>query len=133
MSTRARSNEELIAQGRTYTHQPKCMCGLCVYSRLFTAQTKLKCECSEPEWIHFSQVKLNAIGTFCGKCGNLHYTTLATQTYECEGCGKFCSYDFRQFLLNTEWLNLPLPVTLCRRCDVPVSPSVNGRSKFRIN
>lgn len=143
MTLRRRSNESLITEGRTYAkikpHNPKCMCGLCVYNDLVTARTALKCNCAEPEWVHFSSVNLFPVGTFCALCGLLHYTSLANNTYECEGCGKWCSYDFRQFLPIKDYdpnnrITLPLPNTLCRRCDVPAPNLPSGvRRRFTIN
>lgn len=138
---RHRSNEELIAEGRRYHKNPSsmCPCGLCVYSSLFAAQTALKCKCPNPKWIHFSQVNLHPIGTFCRLCGDLHYTSLANNTFECEGCGKFCSYDYREFLPIKPYdpsnlIKLPLPVTLCRRCNVSAPSAPTGtRRGFRIN
>jgi hypothetical protein len=132
-----KSNAEIIAQGRTRTHKPECMCGLCVYSRLFTSQTNLKCNCPDPDWVYFNRVNLAYTGTFCRKCGNLHYTALSTNTFDCEGCGKFFSYDYREFLPErphdpSNYQRYP-KVKLCRRCDVPVPSNVNGRSGFRIN
>lgn len=136
-----KSNKELIAEGRKYHQNPKpdCACGLCVYSSLYTAKTRLMCSCPVPEWIHFHEVNLFPVGAFCRICGNLHYTSLATNTFECEGCGKFCSYDYRQFLPRKTYqpinrIKLPLPVTLCRSCDVPApSPAIGTRRGFHIN
>lgn len=135
---RDRSNEELIAAGRAYTHKPECMCGLCVYSRLFTAITELKCKCPDPDWMGFTHVNVWNIGTFCTMCGLLHYTSLANNILPCESCGKFFSYDYRQFLPQKPFdakssTRLPFRNHLCRRCDVPAPPGVNGRSRFRIN
>lgn len=143
MSLPLLSNEQLITRCRTYfklsPHRDDCMCGFCVFNSLYVKRQKLMCTCTEPEWIRFSEVNLFPIGTFCAKCGLLHYTSLAENTFECEGCGDYFSYDFRQFLPPKNYdtstrTKLPLPNPLCRRCDVP-APSVSSgiRRGFHIN
>lgn len=138
---RHKSNAELIAEGRRYHKNPnsKCACGLCVYSHLFAAQTALMCGCANPKWVHFYEVNLFPVGTFCSQCGDLHYTSLATNTFECEGCGRFGSHDYRQFLPPVPYnpssrIKFPLSVNLCRRCNVSAPSAPSGtRRGFRIN
>lgn len=137
---RTLSNDQQLADSRTRTHDKKCACGFCVYSGLFLKVTELRCKCPNPTWVGFTSVGLDGIGTFCSDCGNLHFTSLVNYYMDCEGCGQFCTYDFRQFLPTKPWnpsklIKLPLPVTLCRRCDdVSVAaPSHGTRRGFHIN
>lgn len=116
-----------------HTSPSTCMCGVGVYRRLPTAVTELRCKCIDPDFVSSLTVGVDAICTFCRNCGNLHFTSLSMNTYTCEGCGRYFTYDLRQFPVGTPRFKLPLPHTLCRRCDVPVTVHAERRKNFRIN